>query len=59
MRRLPTPLGVGDAMMDRYGYYEEGDVLYLTAGPPAPAADTDESIEGDTVFYDRRAASSA
>jgi uncharacterized protein YuzE len=43
---------LGDAAIDRYGYYEEGDVLYLSVGPPQLAADGDESTEGDTVFFD-------
>lgn len=54
MRRLDRPLVLGDAEIDRYSYYEQGDVLYLSVGEPAgrPAPDADESIEGDTVFFD-------
>jgi uncharacterized protein YuzE len=52
IRQLATPMMLGDTPIDRYSYYEEGDVLYLTAGPPQPAADDDESLEGDTVFFD-------
>jgi uncharacterized protein YuzE len=54
MRRLGRPLMLGDAAIDRYGYYEEGDVLYLSVGEPTgrPATDADESLEGDTVFFD-------
>ncbi len=39
-------------MLDRYSYYEQGDVLYLAAGPPSPTADDDQSFEGDAVFFD-------
>jgi len=54
IRLLPAPLSIDDAQIDRYSYYEHGDVLYLMVGPPAgePAADDDESLEGDTVFFD-------
>ena len=54
MRILSPPLVLGDAAMDRYSYYEQGDVLYLNVGPPTgvPAFDTDESLEGDIVFFD-------
>lgn len=54
MRPLDHPLVLGDAEIDRYSYYERGDVLYLSVGEPTgqPAPDTDESIEGDTVFFD-------
>lgn len=54
MRRLDQPLLLGDTEIDRYSYYERGDVLYLSAGEPTgqPAPDMDESIEGDTVFFD-------
>lgn len=54
MRRLDRPLILGDTEIDRYSYYERGDVLYLSAGEPTghPAPDMDESIEGDTVFFD-------
>ncbi len=45
-------LRVRDAIIDRYGYDEEGDVLYLTAGPPSEAADDDDSEEGAVVFFD-------
>jgi hypothetical protein len=56
MRRLAQPLILGDTKIDCYGYYERGDVLYLSAGEPTgqPAPDMDESIEGDTVFFDVR-----
>jgi uncharacterized protein YuzE len=49
---LETPLMLGAAAIDRYSYYERGDVLYLMAGPPHPAADDDDSHEGDVVFFD-------
>lgn len=54
MRRLERTLALGDATIDRYSYYEKGDVLYLSEGEPTgqPAPDTDESLEGDTVFFD-------
>lgn len=54
MRRLDRPLILGGAAIDRYGYYEEGDVLYLSVGEPTgrQAPDMDESLEGDTVFFD-------
>lgn len=52
IRQLDAPLLLGDVAIDHYSYYEEGDVLYLTAGPPRVAADTDESLEGDTLFFD-------
>jgi uncharacterized protein YuzE len=52
--RIAPPLLLGDAAIDRYTYYEEGDVLYLTAGAPQAAADDYESLEGDTVFVDAR-----
>ncbi|MGN6190459.1 MAG: hypothetical protein ACTHOE_16335 [Conexibacter sp.] len=52
IRDLDRPLIVGAAAIDRYSYYEHGDVLYLMVGPPHPAADDDESLEGDTVFFD-------
>jgi hypothetical protein len=52
IRELDLPLLLGDAAIDRYSYYEHGDVLYLMVGPPHPAADDDESLEGDTVFFD-------
>ena len=51
-RQLAAPLMLGDAAIDQYSYYEEGDVLYLTAGPPRVAAETDESLEGHAVFLD-------
>lgn len=56
IRRLSPPLVLGDAELDRYGYYEQGDVLYLLAGPPRRAVDDDESLEGDTVFFDAHGA---
>jgi len=43
---------VGGTAIDRYSYYERGDVLYLMAGPPHPAAGDDDSREGDVVFFD-------
>jgi len=43
---------LGDVAIDRYSYYEQGDVLYLTAGPRRPAADDDDSVERHTVFLD-------
>lgn len=52
VRALDPPLVLGDATLDRYHYYERGDVLYLRSGPPEVAADDDESLEGDTVFLD-------
>lgn len=54
MEPLDLPLVVGDGSMDRYGYYERGDVLYLSVGEPSgePAPDMDESLEGDTIFFD-------
>jgi uncharacterized protein YuzE len=54
MKSLRPPLVIADLLLDRYGYYAEGDVLYLSAGEPTrePAPDTDESLEGDTVFFD-------
>lgn len=53
-RRFALPLSLGDVAIDHRNYDGEADVLYLTAGPPRLAADTDESIEGDTVFFDAR-----
>jgi uncharacterized protein YuzE len=47
-----APLQIGSATVDRYGYDEEADVLYLSVGPPCPAADDDDSLEGDVVFFD-------
>jgi hypothetical protein len=54
MRRLDPPLVLGDSEIDRYSYYEQGDVLYLSVGEPTgqPAPDLEESIEGDSVFFD-------
>jgi uncharacterized protein YuzE len=52
IRGLDPPLMLGDTAIDRYSYYEHGDVLYLMVGPPHLAADDDESLEGDTVFFD-------
>jgi uncharacterized protein YuzE len=54
IRMLDRPLALGDVEIDRYSYYERGDVLYLMVGEPThrPAADDDESLEGDTVFFD-------
>jgi len=54
MQPLRTPLVIGDGAMDRYSYYQQGDVLYLSVGPPTgrPAPDMDETLEGDTVFFD-------
>ena len=52
IRELDPPLMLGDAAIDRYSYYEQGDVLYLMVGPPHPAADDDDSLEGDTIFFD-------
>jgi hypothetical protein len=54
MQPLQTPLVLGDGVLDCYSYYERGDVLYLSAGPPTghPAPDVDESVEGDSVFFD-------
>lgn len=54
MEPLDPPLVIADGALDRYGYYERGDVLYLSAGEPTgePAHDMDESLEGDTVFFD-------
>jgi uncharacterized protein YuzE len=49
---LDAPLMLGDVAIDRYSYYERGDVLYLMVGPPHPAANDGESLEGDTVFFD-------
>jgi hypothetical protein len=51
---LDEPLRIGSAEIDRYCYDEGGDVLYLMVGAPTPhpAADDDESFEGDTVFFD-------
>jgi uncharacterized protein YuzE len=52
IRKLSTPLTLGDGGMDHCIYDEGADVLYLTDGPPRLAADDDESREGDTVFFD-------
>lgn len=51
---LDRPLVLGDAAIDRYSYYQRGDVLYLMVGAPSgePAADDDDSLEGDVVFFD-------
>jgi len=49
---LRTPLTLGGARFDRYSYDEQADVLYLMAGPPRPQADDEDSLEGDTVFFD-------
>jgi uncharacterized protein YuzE len=37
---------------DHVSYYEQGDVLYLSVGPPRAAADSDETPEGHIVRYD-------
>jgi len=52
IRMLDTPLILGDAGIDRYSYYEQGDVLYLMVGPPHQAADDEDSREGAVVFFD-------
>jgi uncharacterized protein YuzE len=54
MEPLEPPLVIGDDGMDRYSYYDEGDVLYLSAGEPTglPVPDMDESLEGDSIFFD-------
>jgi len=52
IRMLDRPLPLWDAFIDRYSYYEQGDVLYLMVGPPHPAADDDDSLEGAVVFFD-------
>lgn len=52
IRMLDRHLVLGDVAIDRYSYYERGDVLYLMVGPPHPAADDDDSLEGDVVFFD-------
>ena len=52
MLLIATPLPLGNASIDHYGYDEEVDVLYLTAGPPRMAADDYDSLEGSTVFFD-------
>jgi len=49
---LDRPLALGDVAIDRYSYYEQGDVLYLMVGPPHMAADDDDSQEGAVVFFD-------
>jgi len=49
---LERPLPLGKAAIDRYSYYEQGDVLYLMVGPPHMAADDDDSQEGAVVFFD-------
>ena len=51
---LSRPLILGKAAIDRYSYYERGDVLYLMVGQPTgvPAADDEDSQEGDVVFFD-------
>ena len=51
-RPIFPPLLLGDVAIDRYSYYAAGDVLYLTAGPPRPAADDDDSLERHTIFFD-------
>lgn len=55
-RQIATPLMFGEATIDHYSYDEPVDVLYLTAGPPRMADDTDESLEGSTIFLDERGA---
>jgi uncharacterized protein YuzE len=55
-RRIASPLMFGEAAIDHYSYDEPVDVLYLTAGPPRIANDTDESLEGSTIFLDERGA---
>ena len=49
---LARQLQVQGTTIDRYGYDEDADVLYLRAGRPRQAADDDDSIEGDAVFFD-------
>jgi uncharacterized protein YuzE len=49
---LADPLPLGGTAIDRYHYYEAGDVLYLTAGAARMADETAQSLEGDTVFLD-------
>src|SRR5690348_2573123 len=54
IRMLDRPLTVDGVAIDRYSYYEEGDVLYLMVGPPTgePAADDEDSLEGAVVFFE-------
>jgi uncharacterized protein YuzE len=49
---LARQLRLRDSFIDRYGYDEEADVLYLCAGPPRQSADDDDSLEGAVVFFD-------
>ena len=51
-QELTRRLKVRGAHIDRYGYDEPADVLYLCVGPPRLAADDDDSLEGDVVFFD-------
>ena len=50
---LRRTIALGGARIDRYSYDQGGDVLYLMVGEPTgrPAEDTEDSLEGDTVFF--------
>jgi YD repeat-containing protein len=43
---------IGSVTFDRVSYDREADVLYLSVGDPAHAADFDESAEGHALRYD-------
>jgi len=45
---------VGDLTFDNVSYDATGDVLYLHAGEPEPAADSQETPEGHVLRYDRQ-----
>jgi len=43
---------IGPYAFDDVDYDAESDVLYLSAGAPQPAADSEETPEGHIVRYD-------
>ena len=45
-------LTIGSVTFDRVSYDRDADVLYLSVGDPASAADFDESAEGHALRYD-------
>lgn len=47
-----TPIKIGDLTFDDITYDHVGDVLYLSIGPPAAAADSDETPEGHVLRFD-------
>lgn len=43
---------VGHLVFDHVRYDADSDVLYLSAGEPQPAADSDATPEGHVIRYD-------